>query len=123
MWRASEWLYSRLGRRYLLACLGLEVVSTFLITLATVAVLAIYVEMTVAQFWAVVLFGELCVVLAMLLGTRRVRANIIALRRWMRGDRSPASSLAAWQVAIALPIDFVARSIWRATFMVCLPTA
>src|SRR5690349_1776321 len=105
MWRASAWLYRRLGRRYLLACLGLEVLSTFAITLGTVGILTIYVDMTAGQFWAVVLFGELCVLLAMLFGTRRVRMNILALRRWMRGDHSPEASLAAWQVAITLPVE------------------
>src|SRR3954466_2682302 len=121
--RAFVWLYRRLGRRYLGAILGFEVLSAFVICLGTVGVLGIYEEMDAAEFWRVVAFSELCVALALVFGTRRIRTFMRPLLEWLHGARDPDSTLAAWRTAIAVPVEFVMRSIWRSILVVCLPTA
>jgi len=123
MGRAFAWLYRRLGSRYLGAILGFEIFSAFVICLATVGVLGIYEEMDAVEFWRVVAFSELCVALALVFGTRRIRNFMRPLLAWLHGARDDESTLAAWRTAIAVPVEFVMRSIWRSILVVCLPTA
>jgi class 3 adenylate cyclase len=123
MERAFGWLYSRLGPRYLQAILAFEVASALLICLATVGIIGIYVDIPTDEFWRIVAFGELCVAVALLIGARRIAQVTQPLVAWIRGARGPAESLAAWSTAVAVPGEFVMRSIWRSTLLVCLPTA
>jgi adenylate cyclase len=123
MGRAFAWLYRRLGPRYLTAILVFEVFSAFLICLGTVGVLSLYQEMDAGEFWRVVAFSELCVALALVFGSRRIHTFTQPLRAWVRGARDPDSAMAAWRTAIAVPVEFVMRSIWRSILVVCLPTS
>jgi class 3 adenylate cyclase len=93
------------------------------ICLGTVGVLAIYEEMDAVEFWRVVALSELCVALALVVGTRRIRTFMRPLLAWLDGARDPESTMAAWHTAIAVPVEFVMRSIWRSILLICLPTA
>src|SRR5919109_723737 len=101
-------LYRRLGVRYFWLFVAFEVVSAWLICIATVGLFALYTRLSPTEFWEVAVFAELCVVAALtytIVKTRKMAAPLIA---WMKGGRDPRGALDTWRAAVSFPRDFVA---------------
>jgi adenylate cyclase len=120
---AYEWLYRRLGRRYLIAIAAIEALSALLIGAATLGVFALYIDVSTAQFLRVLVVTELLVVVALALGGRWMRSNWQPLRRWMSGDREGLDPAEVWRSAISVPLDLVGRGEKVTILFVSLPAA
>jgi adenylate cyclase len=100
-------LYERLGPRYPRVVLVLAFVLEFFVAGGGVLLLNLYVDISLDTFWRIALVSAVLVSLevgaALWLGYRLVRPA----DRWLRGERTPDSALAAWTALAGLPIDLL----------------
>ena len=119
----ARWAYRRLGSRYLYAYIVFEVVSALTIALGTVGIFSLYQDMTRAEFDRIVGFSWICVTLALLVGTGKMRRDLRPLQGWVRGERGERGALEAWRAAVSLPREVVVREAWRPMVFVVWPVA
>src|SRR5215210_2486315 len=116
-------LYRRLGVRYLplFACFG--VVSALVVCWATVGIFSLYVEMSIDEFWEVVMFAEATVFAAM--GWVIVRSARLArpVTEWLKSGKPDDGALEAWRCAVSLPRQIVERTTWQPALIAALPNA
>jgi adenylate cyclase len=119
----ARWAYRRLGSRYLYAYIAFEVVSALTVALGTVGIFSLYQDMTRPEFERIVVFSWVCVLLALFVGTKRMRRELRPLQHWVRGERGEHGALEAWRAAVSLPREVVMRDGWRPLVFVVWPVA
>jgi class 3 adenylate cyclase len=116
-------LYERLGGGYLPLFAAFEVVSALVVCWATLGIFSLYVEMSLEEFWEVVVFAEasVAVTLAWVIAkTARLARPVID---WLKAGKPDAGALRAWRCAVALPRQIVERTSWQPFVLVALPNA
>jgi adenylate cyclase len=121
--RAYAWLYHRLGRRYAIAVVAIELVSALLITLGTLGIFRLYVDSSGAQFLRILLFAEACVAVGIAVGLWTVRKAERPLWLWLRGRREGLDPTEVWREAVAFPLEFIRRSDKLSALVVALPVS
>ena len=115
-----ERAYRRMGKSYFLLYLAFELVSAFVVCLATLGLFALYTDPTAEQFWTIAVFAEACVLLStsfmMWIGARRVRP-IVA---WMEDQ---GGALEAWRAAVEVPRELTLRVGWQPFLLIGVPVA
>ena len=100
-------LYERLGPRYPRVVLVFAFVLEFFVAGGGVLLLNLYVDISLDTFWRIVLVSAVLVSLevgaALWLGYRLVRPA----DRWLCGERTSDSALAAWTALAGLPVDLL----------------
>jgi adenylate cyclase len=111
-------LYRRLGTGYFWLYVAFEVISAFVVCIATVGLFSLYTEMSSEELWQAVLFAEASVAIA--IGYVMVKAWRLArpVFEWVRGGDD---TLAAWRAAAALPRELVVRNGWQPFAIVGVP--
>jgi class 3 adenylate cyclase len=108
---AISFLYRRLGGRYPLVFLAVELQSALFIVAGTLALFSLYYDGS---------FGDYMIVLAIALGLAeaaivailiRMLPKLQVLRRWIDGQRDPESTAAAWTAAVGLPLYLIKRAL------------
>jgi adenylate cyclase len=101
-------LYRRLGERYLPAALVLQLQGGFLVGLGGVIAMALYLDMTAAEF-LLVLAGAEVVFWApdAALSLRFALPRLAPAVAWLRGRRDRATAEAAWRAAATLPASLL----------------
>src|SRR3954454_8118357 len=117
----ARWGWRRFGVRYFWAYTALEVVSAFVIAIATLGLLTLYEHVSAEQFVRIALVACVCVLVSLAVGAHKVLPGAKPLLRWAEGGRSPRDAPEAWRAAIALPVDFVTRAAWLPAVFVALP--
>ena len=105
-------LYRRLGTRYMPLFLGFEIFSGLVISLATVGLFTLYEPMDEATFWRILIFSDVCVLIALGLVVVKVKKMAAPLYHWLQAGRPADGALEAWRTAVALPRDFVVETGW-----------
>jgi adenylate cyclase len=116
-------LYHRLGTRYFGLYVVFEVVSAFVVCLATVGLFTLYTETSQDELWRVVAVAEgaVAVALAYAIGRElRLSRPIVA---WVRAGRPERDALEVWRCAVAMPRQLVVANGWRAFAIVGLPVS
>jgi class 3 adenylate cyclase len=121
MERLTKWGWRRFGVRYFWAYSVLEIVSAFVIAIATLGLLTLYEPVSAGQFLRIALLACGCVLVSLAVGAHKVLPGAKPLLRWVRGGRQPRDAPDAWRAAIALPVDFVTRAAWLPAVFVALP--
>ena len=121
MERLARWGWRRFGVRYFWAYAVLEVVSAFLIAIATLGLLTLYEPVSGAEFLRIALLGCVCVLVSLAVGAFKVLPRGKPLLRWAKHGRQASDAPEAWRTAIALPVDFVTRAAWLPVVFVALP--
>jgi adenylate cyclase len=115
-----ERAYRRMGRHYFLLYVVFEVVSAFVVCLATLGLFALYTDQSSSEFWTIAAFAEACVLLStgLLLwgGARRVRPVI----DWMERRAEP---LDAWRAAVGVPRELTLRLGWQPFLLIGVPVS
>ena len=119
--RPLTWLYRRLGRRYFLLYQAFIIVSATSITAGTIGLIGLYDDPPDGWFLKVFGFGELCVLLALILGGVKVKRMARPLLCWCPGVSSERESVEAWRTAVGLPLQFVRATAWQSVFLVTIP--
>lgn len=115
--------YRRLGTRYFALYLVFEVVSAFVVCLATVGIFALYVETSPGEFWRVVLVAEAAVGLAVAYSMSRAWKLSRPIAAWLRSGRGEEGALEVWRDAVGLPRRLVVANGWQPFVIVGLPVA
>jgi len=121
-----RWLYGRLGPRYPRVLLAVQYQLAHLVALAGVGLLALYQDLSTAEFLRILLVSEALVVLDNFLSLRATFCLVRPADAWLRGHRTPDTAIDAWRALAGLPLDFlralrfawVAVSILPITFFV-----
>jgi adenylate cyclase len=116
-------LYGRLGTRYFALYLVFEVVSAFVVCLATVGLFSLYTETTAAELWRVVAVAEGAVAVALAYSIARSRRLARPIVDWVRDGRPEQRALEVWRCAVALPRDLVLANGWQPFAIVGVPVA
>ena len=113
--------YERLGRRYPVAFVALELQAGFLITAGTVLMLSFYYDGTAEQFAQILAITLSLTAATLLYGFLQIRRRLTPVRSWIAGYRDPESTLRAWSAAIALPLNVVRTEMLLPVAVVIVP--
>ena len=116
-----EWAYRRLGRRYPLVFIALELQAGFLVTGGTVLLLSLYYEGTAAEFGAILAITMSLTAVTLLYGFIRIKPRLAPIKDWIDGHRDPGATARAWSAAISLPLDVVRAEMLMPIAAVILP--
>src|SRR3954468_21191344 len=121
MERLARWGWRRFGVGYFRAYAVLEVVSAFVIAIATLGLLTLYEPVSGAEFLRIALLACACILVSLAVGAYKVLPRAKPLLRWAKKGKQPRDAPDAWRTAIALPVDFVTRAAWLPVVFVALP--
>jgi class 3 adenylate cyclase len=107
MERALRFLYRKLGRHYPRLLLGVQYQFALLVGLAGIGLLRLYQDMSAAQFWRILAVAAVLVFIDNLISIKATFRLLRPAERWMSGDRSPETTVAAWRALAGLPLDFL----------------
>jgi class 3 adenylate cyclase len=119
----AGWGWRRLGRWYFAAFVLFEFASAYAIAAGTVALLALYQEMSFLEGVRIVLVSWACITLGIASGWWGARGRAAPLFAWVEGERGPRGAEAAWRTAVGLPTEIVMRALWRPLVLVALPVS
>ncbi|MDX6675144.1 MAG: adenylate cyclase [Solirubrobacteraceae bacterium] len=107
--RALEWAYARWGARYPKAALTIQFQLSHVIVLAGVGLLTVYQPMSTTEFLRVVVVSQALVLLDNVLALKQVFRLLRPAGVWLRGNRNPDQTVAAWRALVNMPTEFVRR--------------
>lgn len=102
-------LWARLGPRYPRVALAMQALGSLVVAFAGVALLTLYQSMTERQFWVIVAVTLTVIAFNNVVDFSVVNRLLRPADAWLRGDRSEAAGLRAWEALATLPVD-LARS-------------
>jgi adenylate cyclase len=108
------------ARRHASALVWLQFGVAHLVLLAGVGLLSLYEPISTRQFWVLVAVSQGVVVLDNVLSIKLTRGLWAPFRRWERGERDRAATIAAWLALATLPIEYL-RSTRRYVLLSYLP--
>src|SRR3954470_14080321 len=123
MERLAGWSWRRLGANYFYAYSLFELVSAWIIAAGTVALLSLYQRMSLAEWAEIVLVSALCIAIGVLGSLRSEARRARPLLDWARSPRGTDGAGAAWRVAVALPVSYAGRTLWRPVVLVAAPVS
>jgi len=99
-------LYARLGPRYARRALLASLPAAYLFGLVATLVTSLYTDMTVGQFWRLLLASSVLIWTAeVALEVRLVHRRIVPVQAWASRARTPADAAAAWAAGAGLPLE------------------
>jgi adenylate cyclase len=107
--RALQWAYARWGARYPKAALAIQFQFSHVIVLAGVGLLTVYQPMSTKEFLRVVAVSQALVLVDNLLALKQSYRLLRPARVWLRGNRNPDQTVAAWRALVNMPTEFVRR--------------
>ena len=117
-----SWFYRRMGASYFFLYGSFQVLSTMVITIATVGIFSLYQEMDAERFWEVTAVSLVFVNLGGLYAAIKVHPDRQAAdRAGSRAASSPEGAAEAWQEAARLPRRMVLANGWQPFVIVTLP--
>src|SRR5436190_19888939 len=110
---ASEWLYKRLGWRYVFAYAAFEVTSALLITAGTLGIFLLYTDVSASQFWNAFVIAELATVAGLVFVIAKARPRVWPLVEWVREGKPAGAAEDAWRRAAGLPRELAVSNGWQ----------
>lgn len=107
MAKILQWLFARLGRRYVRAMLFVQFQVAFVVVAGAVVLLDAFVDLNSAEFWRILLVTESFVLIENAIAFWAASTYVRPADPWLSGDRTEASAVDAWQTLAALPRDFL----------------
>src|SRR3954447_26176729 len=100
-------LRDRLGARYPRVMLAALFQLEFVVVLVGVWLLDLYVELSPGQFWRILAVTEAAVAVEIAAALWVAFRLLRPAEPWLRGERTPATALAAWRALAGLPLDLI----------------
>jgi len=107
-----DWLYRRLGRRYLRLTLFGQLQLAHVVVLGGVALLTLFVDVSAREFGLILAVAQGLVLLENLAAYVVLSRLVRPADPWLRGDRSPEAAGRAWRAVAGLPRDYVRHRRW-----------
>ena len=108
---ALTYFYRRLGSRYPLTFMAIELQTALFIVGGTLALFTFYFDGTTQEFLTLIGVSLALTEVAILVSLNRIRGQIGPIREWIGGDRDERSTKAAWSAAINLPVLLLKRDL------------
>ena len=102
-----EFLYRKLGRRYPRLILWLQVHTAALVVAGGIGLLSVYVEMSTDELLQLLIAGELILLIENVWAFRFGSRILRPADPWLRGERNPRTTAAAWEALAGLPREFL----------------
>jgi adenylate cyclase len=106
-----SWLYRKLGPRYPKAFVTLELQAGFVVTAATVALLATYYDGTMGEFLTLLAVALGLTAISIAYGLFRVLPTLQPVSAWIGGARGSEETERAWAAAIGLPLALAGNDV------------
>jgi adenylate cyclase len=103
--------YRRLGPRYLERAVFLQQQLVYLILVGAIALLSLYVDMSLGEFLRLAAVGCIFQLVYSLLTRRVVRRLSRPVAEWQEGARSDEATIAAWRAAASFPREVLRRGL------------
>lgn len=107
MERTLRFLYRKLGRHYPRLALAVQYQLALIVGLAGIGLLRLYQDMSTAQFLRILAVAIALVLVDNLISIKATFGLLRPADRWLRGDRTPQTAVAAWQALAGLALDFL----------------
>jgi class 3 adenylate cyclase len=108
---AMTFFYKRLGGRYPLAFMAVELQTALVIVGGTLALFTFYFDGSTQEYLTVLAIALVLTEAAILASLWRIRGQIRPIRDWIDGDRSEQPTHDAWSAAINLPVLLLKRDL------------
>ena len=99
-------LLDRLGARYPRVMLAALFQLSFLVVLAGVWLLDLYVRLSTAQFWRILGVTEAAVAIEIAAALAVAFRLVRPADAWLRGERTPVSAIAAWRAGVGVVLAY-----------------
>jgi class 3 adenylate cyclase len=109
--RALRWAYRKLGAKYPRFVIAAQLQLAVLVLVGGLALLRLYVAFTWAEFWRLLLVAAVLLVAENVFAFRLATTLIRPAEAWLRGQRDPDTTVAAWRALVDLPTEFLRR--WK----------
>ena len=100
-------MYRKLGSRYPMTYLTLELHSALVIVLGTAALFSFYYDGSTGEYMTALAVALVLTEIAILKGLMRARRQVRPISRWIGGERDPEQTTEAWAAAVSLPLNLV----------------
>ena len=121
--RVFSWLYERLGPRYPATFLTFELLTAFVITAATLALLSFYYNAGLEDYLTILAIAEGLTLIGITATLLRTYPRLRPITSWIEGERDPDSSARAWAAAVGLPLDTIKQERRIPFFVVVVPAS
>ncbi len=108
---AMTFFYKRLGPRYPLAFMAVELQTALVIVGGTLALFTFYFDGDTHEYLTVLGIALVLTEAAILASLWRITGQIRPIREWIAGDRDERSTHDAWSTAINLPVLLLKRDL------------
>jgi adenylate cyclase len=102
-----RYLLDRLGARYPRVVLAALFQLSFLVVLAGVWLLDLYVRLSAGEFWRILVVTEAAVAVEIVAALTVAFRLVRPADAWLKGERTPESAIAAWRALAGLPLDLI----------------
>jgi len=109
--RGLTYLYRRLGSRYPLTFMAIELQTALVVVAGTLALFSFYIDADSHEYMTVLLVALALTEVAIVASLARIRGQIAPIRDWIEGGRDEDSTRAAWSSAINLPVLLLKRDL------------
>jgi len=116
-----EKLYRRLGSSYFALYLVFDVITAFVIGLATIGLFSLYEPITPREFVRILLVTDGSVALGLAYNAWTGRKVAQPLIDWITQGRPSETALEAWRTTAGLPRDFIVCNGWQPFALVAVP--
>jgi adenylate cyclase len=117
-----ERAFRKLGPRYPRTVLIAQFQIAHLVVLGGLALFRLYQPMSAGDFWLIVAVAEVLVLIDNLLSTRAVKQLTEPVARWLKGERTPEQTFAAFGALVNITTDFFRRRGWTPIVITLVPT-
>jgi class 3 adenylate cyclase len=108
---AIQYFYRRLGSRYPLTFMAVELQTALFIVAGTLALFSFYFDATTQEYLTVLWISLILTEVAIVLSVLKIRDQIEPIREWIGGSQDEASTKDAWSAAINLPVLLLRRDL------------
>lgn len=115
-------LYRKLGPRYPLTFLAVELHTALFVVAGTLGLLSFYYEGDLGEYMQLLAIALALSELAILETIRRVVPRARELAEWIEGPRNPDASKRAWGAAVGLPLFLIKRALPIPVTISVIPT-
>lgn len=119
--RALEHAYRRLGRRYPLAVVVLQLQLAHVVVLGGLLLLRLYQPMSTKSFVLLLVIAELLVVVDNASATVLARRLLAPVDAWLAGARDRAATIAAWRALAFMPSTYARRARTAPALLLSVP--
>jgi class 3 adenylate cyclase len=105
--RPLRYAYDKLGARYIRWAIFVQFQFAHLVVLGGVGLLTLYVDVSHAAFWRILIVSQVLVVIENLVSLKIAHKLVRPADPWLRGERTPETALAAWRALAGLPLDYL----------------